>query len=86
MKKCCKNCEFITGNHCTKYDYDLEWDIENNACENWEIVNEVKIEKPACGKCIYSEQNECKRFPPSNAHKWPIIQEDDWCGEFIRKE
>ena len=46
-----------------------------------------------CKDCVYSHERadiddfgfyflECHRFPKRAGHGWPIVKEDDWCGEF----
>ena len=46
-----------------------------------------------CKDCVYFVKdayesdfgflyNECHRFPKSVKNGWPIVNENDWCGEF----
>ena len=46
-----------------------------------------------CKDCVYFlkeayvgdfglPRNECHRFPKRAGNGWPIVKEDDWCGEF----
>lgn len=54
-----------------------------------------------CEGCLYEDKRQCRRLPPStvpwpmdNQHPimyqpmttWPIINVDDWCGEYKEKE
>lgn len=50
--------------------------------------------KPACETCLFFQLCDgrygvCRRFPPSNvignSHEFPIIRQDDWCGEYQPK-
>ncbi|SDH25501.1 hypothetical protein SAMN05428952_100914 [Nitrosomonas sp. Nm132] len=45
----------------------------------------------ACKNCVFSDKTRfsvkghtlCRRFPPGgDTNTFPIIHEDDWCGEF----
>jgi len=49
-----------------------------------------------CGDCTYYERDTsdvtallkkkdrgaCRRLPPKGYHEWPVVNADEWCGEF----
>ena len=39
-----------------------------------------------CSSCKYEVSNFCQRFPPTlvapNVQMWPVVDSDDWCGEW----
>jgi hypothetical protein len=48
-----------------------------------------------CEKCKYFQcpipdatdnSGECRRYPPKEDTRWPIVQKQDWCGEFRPKK
>ena len=85
--KCCKNCDFINGNHCEKYDYDLEWNINIDSCEGFESIPPKKDKlKSACKDCYFFHNNDCYRYPPRASSLGEMMRTpvapDNWCGEF----
>lgn len=50
-----------------------------------------------CEKCKYFDDKRCKRHPPqitlispgthgvAQLNDWPVVQDEDWCGEFEKK-
>jgi len=45
----------------------------------------------ACNQCKFADERkgnwgtyDCHRYPPEGLTEWPIVREDDWCGEFSR--
>lgn len=48
---------------------------------------------PACLECTYAAKDEgtaegqwrCRRYAPrpGDSAVWPIVNEDDWCGDFL---
>jgi len=47
-------------------------------------------EKQECRTCVYalntttddSDDHRCHRYPPDNHDGWPIVQPQEWCGEW----
>jgi hypothetical protein len=39
-----------------------------------------------CCNCRYVSNEDdrlcCKRYPPTEYKRWPVVVGDDWCGEF----
>ena len=57
------------------------------------LVDVLNEHLPACSECAFSEMHEtddslfrCHRKSPLHVNRetaiWPIVREDDWCGEF----
>ena len=46
-------------------------------------------EAARCGMCRFFEpdsgRGQCRRYPPS-AVDWPVVNETDWCGEWMARE
>jgi len=54
------------------------------------------MDKERCKLCRYFDvtSKECRRYAPRHLsgigtgysnEKWPVVTEDDWCGEFVPK-
>jgi hypothetical protein len=49
------------------------------------------IAAPECGACRFYEDQRCRRWPPKRApgnmlSQWPLVNPNDWCGEFAAKK
>lgn len=46
----------------------------------------------SCFSCVFYDKNiisekfECYRYPPDKDGKRPRVKNNDWCGEFEKKE
>lgn len=41
----------------------------------------------SCKKCKFFVDQECRRFPPIDNHSsFPIVNEDEWCGEYSQND
>lgn len=48
------------------------------------------VEIKTCKECRFymkriEESGLCRRHPPLNLRYWPVVDTDDWCGEFQDK-
>lgn len=54
-------------------DYEARYDCEVGTCATCLFYNDHDAT---------DYNGQCRRMPPTGMRQWPLVKNDDWCGEY----